>query len=75
MHAGEIITARRLGLKIIVVVFSDGELNLIKVKQSWKRINPYGIYVYNGPFFELWTNSWELMYGVPPIYPGCAQRF
>ncbi len=51
MHACEIITARRLGLKIIVVVFSDGELNLIKVKQLWKRIKPYGIQVYNGPLF------------------------
>ena len=51
MHAGEIITARRLGLKIIVVVFSDGELNLIKVKQSWKRFDPYGINVCSGPLF------------------------
>lgn len=51
MNAGEIMTARRLGLKIIVVVLSDGELNLIKVKQSWKKVNPYGIQVCNGPLF------------------------
>ncbi len=51
MHAGELITARRHGLKIIVVVFSDGELNLIKVKQSWKKVNPYGIQVCTGPLF------------------------
>ncbi|MDM8002041.1 MAG: thiamine pyrophosphate-binding protein [Bacteroidota bacterium] len=51
MNAGEMITARRLGLKIIVVVFSDGELNLIKVKQSWKKVDPYGIQVCSGPLF------------------------
>jgi acetolactate synthase-1/2/3 large subunit len=51
MHAGEIITARRYGLKIITVVLSDGELNLIKVKQSWKEVSPYGIQVCNGPLF------------------------
>ncbi len=49
MHAGEMLTARRYGLRIITVVLSDGELNLIKVKQSWKRVNPYGIQLYNGP--------------------------
>ena len=27
---------------MIIVIFSDGELNLIKVKQSWKNISPYG---------------------------------
>jgi len=49
MHAGEIITARRYGLKIITIVLSDGELNLIKVKQSWKGVSPYGIQLCNGP--------------------------
>ena len=49
MHAGEIITARRYGLRIITVVLADGELNLIKVKQSWKRVSPYGIHLCNGP--------------------------
>jgi acetolactate synthase-1/2/3 large subunit len=51
MHAGEIITARRYGLKIVTVVLSDGELNLIKVKQSWKEVTPYGIHICNGPLF------------------------
>ena len=51
MNAGEIITSRRLGLKIIVVVLTDGELNLIKVKQSWKNVDPYGIQVCSGPLF------------------------
>lgn len=51
MMAGEIVTARRYNLPVIVVVFSDGELNLIKVKQSWKDIQPYATTLYNGDLF------------------------
>lgn len=51
MMAGEIITARRYNLPVIIVVFSDGELNLIKVKQSWKNISPYGTMLYQGELF------------------------
>jgi len=51
MMAGEIITARRYNLPVIVVVFSDGELNLIKVKQSWKELPPYGTLLYQGDLF------------------------
>jgi thiamine pyrophosphate-dependent acetolactate synthase large subunit-like protein len=51
MMAGELITARRYNLPIIVIVFSDGELNLIKVKQGWKNIAPYGTLLYQGDLF------------------------
>ena len=51
MMAGEIITAKRYNLPVIIVVFSDGELNLIKVKQSWKNISPYGTMLYQGDLF------------------------
>ena len=51
MNAGEMITARRYNLPVIVVVFSDGELNLIKVKQSWKNLAPYGTMLYQGDLF------------------------
>ncbi len=51
MMAGEIITARRYNLPVIIVVFSDGELNLIKVKQSWKDLPPYGTILYQGDLF------------------------
>lgn len=51
MHAGEMMTARRLGLKITVIVLSDGELNLIRVKQSWKGLKPYGTSLYRGSLF------------------------
>jgi len=51
MMAGEMITAIRYNLPVIVVVFSDGELNLIKVKQSWKNLPPYGTILYQGDLF------------------------
>ena len=51
MMAGELVTAKRYNLPVIVVVFSDGELNLIKVKQSWKNIPSYGTMLYQGDLF------------------------
>jgi acetolactate synthase I/II/III large subunit len=52
MMAGEMATASRYNLPIITVVFSDGELNLIKIKQSWKELQPYGIQIYSGDLFK-----------------------
>jgi acetolactate synthase-1/2/3 large subunit len=52
MNGGEMATARRYNLPIIVVVFSDGELNLIKVKQTWKNLSPYGTILYQGDLFS-----------------------
>jgi len=51
MTAGEILTARRYNLPIIIVVVSDGELNLIKLKQSWKDLSPYATILYSGDLF------------------------
>jgi acetolactate synthase-1/2/3 large subunit len=51
MMAGEMLTAKRYNLPAIVVVFSDGELNLIKVKQSWKDLSPYATILYQGDMF------------------------
>jgi acetolactate synthase I/II/III large subunit len=51
MMAGELVTARRYNLPVIIVVFSDGELNLIKVKQSWKNLSPTGSLLYHGDLF------------------------
>jgi len=55
MMAGEMITAKRYKLPVIVVVFSDGELNLIKVKQTWRNIPPYGTMLYHGDLFGAGT--------------------
>jgi len=51
MMAGEMVTAKRYHLPVIVIVFSDGELNLIKTKQSWENIPPYGTTLYRGNLF------------------------
>lgn len=51
MMAGELMTAKRYNLPVIMVVFSDGELNLIKVKQSWKGLPPYATLLYQGDMF------------------------
>jgi acetolactate synthase I/II/III large subunit len=55
MMAGEIVTAVRYKLPVIIVVLSDGELNLIKIKQSWKELQPYGIHLYSGDLFRTGT--------------------
>lgn len=52
MTAGEILTARRYNLQVITVVISDGELNLIKLKQSWQNLSPYGTSLYSGDLFD-----------------------
>ncbi len=52
MNAGEIITARRYNLPIITVVLSDGELNLIKLKQSWQDLPPYATKLYEDDLFS-----------------------
>jgi acetolactate synthase I/II/III large subunit len=51
MMAGEIITARRYNLPVKIIIFSDGELNLIRVKQSWKELSPYATLLYDGDLF------------------------
>jgi acetolactate synthase-1/2/3 large subunit len=52
MTAGEIMTARRYNLHLIVVVLSDGELNLIRLKQSWQDLAPYATLLYTGDLFD-----------------------
>ncbi len=51
MTAGEMLTARRNNLPIIVIVFSDGELGLIRLKQAWSGISPYGTILYQDALF------------------------
>jgi len=51
MHAGEMMTARRLGLKIVVVVLSDGELNLIKLKEARRNVQSPAMQLYSDTLF------------------------
>ncbi|MGQ9665599.1 MAG: thiamine pyrophosphate-binding protein, partial [bacterium] len=52
MSAGEIVTAQRCMTPVIVVIFSDGQLNLIKLKQMWQNFQPTGIHLYSGDMFH-----------------------
>ena len=62
MMAGEIVTARRLGLNILFVVLADRELSLIRIKQDNKGITNYGIDLYRGDLINE-----KSFFGVPVI--------
>ncbi|NMC38156.1 MAG: thiamine pyrophosphate-binding protein [Bacteroidales bacterium] len=51
MSAGEILTARRYNIPVKVIVFTDGEFNLIRLKKSWQGLTPYGTMLYSGDLF------------------------
>jgi len=60
MNCGELMTARRLGINIVVIVICDGDLSLIKVKQGWKDVSMYKTDLYLGEYFYA-----EKFLGVP----------
>jgi acetolactate synthase-1/2/3 large subunit len=62
MSAGEIMTARRYNINIKVVVLADRELNLIKLKQSWKGTDPYATTLLEGDMFGS-----DVFLGVPVL--------
>ena len=43
MCAGELLTAAREKLRIIVIVFNDASLSLIEIKQQARRLPPAGV--------------------------------
>jgi acetolactate synthase-1/2/3 large subunit len=51
MNCGELLTARRLGLNVVVVVLCDRSLSLIEVKQLRKNVPPYATGLYQGEYF------------------------
>lgn len=52
MNCGELLTARRLGLNIVVVILADRNLSLIQVKQDWKNLMQYGTGLYEGDYLQ-----------------------
>ena len=62
MMAGEMITARRLGLNVVFVVLADNELSLIHVKQERRGYEPYGARLFNGNLFAS-----DHLFGVPVL--------
>ena len=51
MNCGELMTARRLGINVVVIVLCDRNLSLIEVKQGWKKVTQYGTNLYEGKYF------------------------
>ena len=60
MNCGELLTARRLKLDIIIIVLCDRDLSLISLKQNRKNLMPYGTALYDGSFFDA-----DCFFGVP----------
>ena len=52
MNCGELMTARRLGLHVVIIVLCDRSLSLIEVKQNWKQVPLYGTGLYEGDYFS-----------------------
>ncbi len=69
MTAGEIATARRYNLPVIIVVLSDGELNLIRLKKSWQNKSPYGTILYSGDLFGS-----DRFLGIRVLAAGCEDE-
>jgi acetolactate synthase-1/2/3 large subunit len=60
MMAGEMMTARRLGLNVVFVVLADRGLSLIHVKQERSGYEHYGARLSDGDLFAS-----EHLFGVP----------
>lgn len=62
MNCGELLTARRLRLNIVIIVLCDRSLSLIEVKQNWKNVPLYGTSLYEGEYFAA-----DKFFGVPVL--------
>lgn len=51
MNCGELLTARRLGINVVIIVCCDTSLSLIEVKQEWKEAAKYATSLYEGEYF------------------------
>lgn len=51
MNCGELMTARRLGINVVIIVMCDTNLSLIEIKQGWKDVVQYGTDLYQGEYF------------------------
>jgi acetolactate synthase-1/2/3 large subunit len=60
MMAGELVTARRLGLNTVILVLADRMLSLIEVKQGWKNCPADSSRLCGGSFLGA-----DAIFGVP----------
>jgi acetolactate synthase-1/2/3 large subunit len=69
MMAGELVTARRLGMSIVFVVLADRHLSLIQVKKQWRQSDPYGTRLYDGELLAA-----DRFFGVPVLRAESAEE-
>jgi acetolactate synthase-1/2/3 large subunit len=69
MTVGEVATALRLNLHIVIVLITDGDLALIGIKQRRKKYPPYGTRLYGSNY-----RSANTFFGVPVITAGTADQ-
>jgi acetolactate synthase I/II/III large subunit len=62
MMAGELITARRLGLNTVIVILADRMLSLIEVKQGWKDCPADSSRLFQNAFLDA-----DRIFGVPVL--------
>jgi len=60
MMAGELITARRLGLNTVILVLADRMLSLIEVKQGWRQCPTESSRLFQGGLLDA-----DRIFGVP----------
>ena len=62
MMAGELITARRLGLNTVIMILADRMLSLIEVKQGWKNCPADSSRLFQNAFLDA-----DRIFGVPVL--------
>jgi thiamine pyrophosphate-dependent acetolactate synthase large subunit-like protein len=62
MMAGELITARRLGLNTVIMILADRMLSLIEVKQGWKNCPADSSRLFQHAFLDA-----DRIFGVPVL--------
>lgn len=62
MMAGELITARRLGLNTVIMILADRMLSLIEVKQGWKDCPADSSRLFQNAFLDA-----DRIFGVPVL--------
>jgi len=68
MMAGELVTARRLGLNTVILVLADRMLSLIEVKQGWKNCPADSSRLCDGSFLGA-----DAIFGVPILKAGTPE--
>jgi len=70
MMAGEMATARRLGLRVVFLLLSDNSLDLIRIKQANREMPEYGTAL--GPEVE---STGQEIFGVPILKAEDGQSY